>query len=107
MEYEWGRADRPAGLAAGLWLASRFLPAAGWAVAAKAGLWLLWPLLVWVCGVPSAEETGLPVRPASGQALARLRRGPIPADRPAPATVPSPIPAWFRPRNCRPRRRSS
>ena len=56
VEYEWGRVIDLAGLAAGLWLASRFLPAAGWAIAAKAGLWLLWPLLVWVCGVPSDEE---------------------------------------------------
>ena len=56
VEYEWGRLIDLAGLAAGLWLASRFLPAAGWAIAAKAGLWLLWPLLVWACGVPSEEE---------------------------------------------------
>ena len=87
VEYEWGRLIDLTGLAAGLWLASRFLPAAGWAVAAKAGLWLLWPLLVWVCGVPSAEERAY-LWAGIGQALARLRREPIPADLPAPATVP-------------------
>jgi hypothetical protein len=44
------------GLAAGLWLVSRFLPPTLWAIAAKGGLWLLWPLLVWLCGLPSSEE---------------------------------------------------
>jgi len=56
VEYEWGRLVDLAGLAVGLWLVSRFLPATGWAIAAKGGLWLLWPLLVWMCGLPSAEE---------------------------------------------------
>jgi O-antigen/teichoic acid export membrane protein len=56
VEYEWARLLDLVGLAAGLWLVSRFLPAAGWAVAAKAGLWLLWPLLVWVCGLPWPDE---------------------------------------------------
>src|ERR1019366_9370443 len=52
VEYEWGRLVDLMGLAAGLWLVSRFLPATGWAIAAKGGLWLAWPLLVWVWGVP-------------------------------------------------------
>ena len=56
VEYEWGRLLDLVGLAVGLWLVSRFLPATGWAIAAKGGLWLAWPLLVWVCGLPSSEE---------------------------------------------------
>ena len=41
VEYEWGRLLDLVGLAAGLWLVSRFLPPTGWAIAAKGGLWLL------------------------------------------------------------------
>jgi O-antigen/teichoic acid export membrane protein len=58
VEYEWGRVIALVSLAAGLWLLSRLLPEAGWAVLAKFGLWLLWPLLVWVLGIPSAAEKG-------------------------------------------------
>ena len=56
VEYEWGRLVDLIGLAAGLWLVSRFFPSTGWAIAAKGVLWLAWPLLVWMCGLPSAEE---------------------------------------------------
>ncbi len=56
VQYEWGRLVDLMGLAAGLWLVSRFLPPTLWAIAAKGGLWLLWPLLVWLCGLPSSEE---------------------------------------------------
>ena len=86
VEYEWGRVIDLAGLAAGLWLASRFLPTTGWAVAAKAGLWLLWPLLVWACGVPSAEEMAY-LHAGVRQALARLGREPKPAAPTAPAAA--------------------
>ncbi len=54
--YEWGRLADLGGLAAGLWMVSRFLPPADWAIAAKAALWLMWPLLVWACGLPTREE---------------------------------------------------
>ncbi len=93
VEYEWGRLIDLTGLAAGLWLASRFLPEAGWVpVAAKAGLWLSWPLLVWVCGVPSAEEQAY-LWAGVRQALARLWREPIPAGPPAAAADSGVIPA--------------
>ncbi|HVS39943.1 MAG TPA: lipopolysaccharide biosynthesis protein [Gemmataceae bacterium] len=72
VQYEWSRLLDLLGLAAGLWLVSRFLPAAPWTVAARAGLWLLWPLLVWVCGLPTAEEKKY-VFAAVRQALKRLR----------------------------------
>ena len=74
VEYEWGRVFDLLLLAAGLWLVSRFLPASAWAVPAKAGLWLLGPLLVWLCGLPSASEKHF-VRAAVRGALARFRRG--------------------------------
>ena len=90
VEYEWGRVLDLLGLAAGLWLVSRFLPVAPWTVAARAGLWLLWPLLVWVCGVPSAEEKDY-VFAAVRQALKRMRRGlrPAPRRRPAEGKAPA------------------
>jgi O-antigen/teichoic acid export membrane protein len=72
VEYEWGRVAGLVALAVPLWLASRLLPQAGWAPAAKAGLWLLWPLLVWACRLPSAEEKAY-VREGARQALAWLR----------------------------------
>ena len=81
VEYEWGRLIDLTGLAVGLWLASRFLPHVRWAIAAKAGLWLSWPLLVWACGVPSAEEQAY-LWAGVRQVLARLRREPAFADPP-------------------------
>jgi O-antigen/teichoic acid export membrane protein len=75
VQYEWGRVAAMLALAAGLWLVSRLLPeATPWAVLAKAGLWLLWPTLVWVLGLPSALEKDY-VRTAVRQALAWLRPG--------------------------------
>jgi O-antigen/teichoic acid export membrane protein len=83
VEYEWGRLVDLMGLAAGLWLVSRFLPTAGWAIAAKGGLWLLWPLLVWICGLPSPEEKEYAFG-AVRQTWARLR-GEAPAvEAPSP-----------------------
>jgi O-antigen/teichoic acid export membrane protein len=83
VEYEWGRLADLAGLAVGLWLVSRFLPAAGWAIAAKGGLWLCWPLLVWMCGLPSSEEKEYAFT-AVRQTWARLR-----GEAAVPAEVPS------------------
>ncbi len=84
VEYEWGRLIDLTGLAAGLWLASRFLPHVRWAIAAKAGLWLSWPLLVWACGVPTEEEQAY-LWAVVRQALARFRPEPAFADPPAAA----------------------
>ena len=92
VEYEWGRVLDLLGLAGGLWLVSRFLPVAGWTVAARAGLWLLWPLLVWVCGLLSAEEKDF-IRTAVRQALARFRRGTAPDPRGGPVADKAPIEA--------------
>jgi|GEM_PF-2080564 O-antigen/teichoic acid export membrane protein len=86
VEYEWGRLVDLMGLAVGLWLVSRFLPATGWAIAAKGALWLSWPLLVWMCGLPSSEEKEY-VFAAVRQTWARLRRKPAPAE-PPPSRAP-------------------
>jgi O-antigen/teichoic acid export membrane protein len=56
VRYEWPRLAALVALTLGLWLAARLLPAGGWSVPAKAGLWLLWPLLVWRTGLMSREE---------------------------------------------------
>jgi O-antigen/teichoic acid export membrane protein len=77
VEYEWGRVLDLLLLAAGLWLVSRFLPPTAWALAVKFGLWLLAPLLLWVCGVPTAYEKQC-IRTAIRRALALLRRKPAP-----------------------------
>jgi hypothetical protein len=82
VEYEWGRLVDLMGLAAGLWLVSRFLPATGWAIAAKGGLWLLWPLLVWMCGLPSPEEKEYAFD-AMRRTWARLRGKAAAAEAPA------------------------
>jgi O-antigen/teichoic acid export membrane protein len=83
VEYEWSRLLDLVVLAAGLWLVSRFLPHVAWAVPAKAGLWLLGPVLAWACGLPSAEEKAY-VWAIVRQALVRLRlaRGKAPAAAP-------------------------
>jgi len=72
VEYEWGRLIDLTGLAAGLYMVSRFLPPSGWSVVVRAGLWLLWPALVWLCGLPSEEERAY-VYAAVGKALAWRR----------------------------------
>jgi O-antigen/teichoic acid export membrane protein len=56
VRYEWSRLAALGALTAGLWLAAGLLPAGGWAVPAKVGLWLLWPLAAWRLGVVSREE---------------------------------------------------
>src|SRR5262249_8850894 len=68
VRYEWGRVAVLVGWAALLWLASRGLPASWWLVPIKAGLWLLWPLGLWLAGVVSDEEK------ESARAVARLLR---------------------------------
>jgi hypothetical protein len=83
VEYEWWRMAGMLALAAGLWLVSRPLPEATiWGVLVKGGLWLLWPLLVWVLGLPSAEEKEY-VRAGVRQGLAWLRPGVRPSEAPA------------------------
>jgi O-antigen/teichoic acid export membrane protein len=56
IRYEWGRLAALLILAIGLWLASRLLPVAWWAWPAKAGLWLLGPVVVWYTGLMSRSE---------------------------------------------------
>jgi O-antigen/teichoic acid export membrane protein len=56
VRYEWHRLAAMLVLAMGLWGVSRCLPAAAWAWPVKAGLWGLWPLLLWHAGLISAAE---------------------------------------------------
>jgi O-antigen/teichoic acid export membrane protein len=56
VRYEWSRLGALLGLTAALWLTSRTLPTGGWAVAAKVGMLLAWPLVVWWTGLVSREE---------------------------------------------------
>ena len=56
VRYEWVRLAAMLGWAVALWTGSRLLPAAGWAVAARVGLWLAWPVLLWLCGLVSETE---------------------------------------------------
>jgi O-antigen/teichoic acid export membrane protein len=56
VRYEWGRLLTAFALALGLWLAARGLPLGSWSIAAKAGLWLLWPSLLWLAGIVSSGE---------------------------------------------------
>jgi O-antigen/teichoic acid export membrane protein len=98
VRYEWHRLAAMLSLAVGLWVVSRFLPAAAWAWPVKAGLWGLWPLLLWHTGLISAVEKQYAVTllrqaaasPADGIAwlrAARQRRAePLPTeDKEAPA----------------------
>jgi O-antigen/teichoic acid export membrane protein len=78
VRYEWLRLAAGLGLAVALWLTSRGLPADAWGFAAKAGLWALWPALLWLCGLVSPEEKQH-VRAGLRLALAALRRGRAPA----------------------------
>jgi O-antigen/teichoic acid export membrane protein len=56
VRYEWSRLTGLLALAIGLWLVGESLPPGTWSLAGKAGLWLLAPVLVWVCGLISDEE---------------------------------------------------
>jgi peptidoglycan biosynthesis protein MviN/MurJ (putative lipid II flippase) len=56
VRYEWNRLLVMLFLATALWGASRCLPEAFWAWPIKAGLWGLWPLLLWQAGLISAVE---------------------------------------------------
>jgi O-antigen/teichoic acid export membrane protein len=56
VRYEPGRLAGMLALAVGLWFASRLLPVGGWALAAKLGLWALWPAVFWISGLIADEE---------------------------------------------------
>lgn len=56
VRYEPGRLGAALGLAASLWLTSRVLPQAPWAIGAKLALWALWPATLWAGGFVSGEE---------------------------------------------------
>jgi O-antigen/teichoic acid export membrane protein len=84
VRYEWTRLTAAVGIAAGLWLASRTLPAAAWALPIKAALWLLWPLSLWAFGFVSAAEKSL-VRSAATRAWTFVRPRPSPARPPRSA----------------------
>jgi O-antigen/teichoic acid export membrane protein len=56
VRYEPGRVAAMLGLAIGLWLVSRLLPFALWAVPLKVGLLLAWPTILWWTGLVSEEE---------------------------------------------------
>jgi O-antigen/teichoic acid export membrane protein len=56
VRYELPRLAALVGLTVGLWLVSRGLPIGGWALAAKVGLLVTWPLLVWRTGLMSLHE---------------------------------------------------
>jgi O-antigen/teichoic acid export membrane protein len=83
VRYEWRRLALLLALAVALWLPARALPAEPWALAVKAGLWLLAPLLIWLAGLMTAQEKGH-VRDLGREVLARLRQRPRPAGRAAP-----------------------
>lgn len=74
VRYEWRRLSLMVGLAVLLWAASRTLPAGGWAVAAKAGLWLLWPTGLWRLGLFDPQERRW-IASTLGGFLARLHGG--------------------------------
>jgi O-antigen/teichoic acid export membrane protein len=54
--YEFRRLVAMLLLASLLWTVSRFLPPSLWLTPIKIGLWLAWPLTLWVCGVVTLEE---------------------------------------------------
>jgi O-antigen/teichoic acid export membrane protein len=56
VRYEWLRLASLLSLAVGLWLISRLLPVAMWVWPAKALLWLLAPIIVWMTGLMSHRE---------------------------------------------------
>jgi O-antigen/teichoic acid export membrane protein len=56
VHYEAGRIAATLCLTVAVWLASRLLPIAPWAIPVKAGLLLLWPGLHWALGIISDTE---------------------------------------------------
>jgi O-antigen/teichoic acid export membrane protein len=56
VRHEWGRLSALLGWAAALWLIGLALPSGWWMLPLKAGLWLLWPIGLWMAGVVSDEE---------------------------------------------------
>jgi len=56
VRYEWARLLGILLLAGGLWLVSQALPCAWWAAPLKAGLWLLFPVMLWQTGLTSEVE---------------------------------------------------
>jgi O-antigen/teichoic acid export membrane protein len=73
VRYEWLRLVTLLGVAASLWALGRCLPPGGWSIGAKAGLWLLAPVVLWLTGWVSAEEKRY-VRDLVRDGLARLAR---------------------------------
>jgi O-antigen/teichoic acid export membrane protein len=72
VNYEWSRLASLVMLTVGMWLVSRLLPAGGWWVAARAALWLAWPLVVWQAGLISNAEREY-TSDLTRQTVARLR----------------------------------
>lgn len=56
VHYEFGRLAIQVGLAGGIWLVSRCLDPGSWAIPIKTGLWLLWPIGLWLLGAISPLE---------------------------------------------------
>jgi O-antigen/teichoic acid export membrane protein len=96
VRYEWPRLVSLLCLAFALWLAARALPPGPWAVPAKAGLWLLGPVLVWQVGLMSAAEKQY-AHSLACQAYARVRGAAAWARRPRPA-APAALPRLTGPR---------
>jgi O-antigen/teichoic acid export membrane protein len=89
VHYEWPRVGALVLLTVGLWLASRLVPAGGWGVAAKAGLWLSWPLVAWQAGLISHAERRYTAE-LTRQTVARLRGAAARVRRPRTAPAPCP-----------------
>jgi O-antigen/teichoic acid export membrane protein len=85
VRYEWLRLAAMLSLAVALWLASRLLPAAAWAVPLKAGLWLVAPVLAWQTGLVSRAEKKY-VRNLAGEVLTPLLDGAAQFPLPWPET---------------------
>ena len=71
VRYEWSRLGAILALAVVLWSVSLPLPQTQWAWPAKAGLWLLGPVVVWCTGLISHREKEH-VRALTGEARQRL-----------------------------------
>jgi O-antigen/teichoic acid export membrane protein len=81
VRYEWPRLFALLTLTVSLWLVSRWLPAAVWAIPMKAGLIAVGPLLAWLGGLISNEEKEYllsfvrQARVSLADGIARLRAG--------------------------------